>query len=165
MRALGTALSLSDQPCFCKSPSPKTFSAGWLLGCHLEAWAEGQTCPAVKLTMVPSGPWTNQGSPLLEKAMGTSLHKGGWVSSFGLLRRDCNRLHACPLPCLSCCLRQRPSFLTPPRGIYCDSKTSTKSKAKGSPPPILTNTGPHMVTPSGHGPWFNTYMAFDTWSQ
>lgn len=141
------------------------FSAGWLLGCHLEAWAEGQTCPAVKLTMVPSGPWTNQGSPLLEKAMGTSLHKGGWVSSVGLLRRDGNRLHACPLPCLSCCLVKGPHFSPLPEAFTVTVKPAQNPRPKEVPPPILTNTGPHMVTPSGHGPWFNTYMAFDTWSQ
>lgn len=143
MRALGTALSPSDEPCFCKRPSPKTN-----IQCRVAVRvppggmgrrADTSCSQADHGQSVPSGPWTNQGSPPLEEAMGTSLHKGGWVlpalTAFGLLRRDGNRLHACPLPCLSCCLRQRPSFLTPPRGIYYDSKTSTKSKAKGSLPP------------------------------
>lgn len=162
LKALGTTLSPSDQLCFCKCPSPKTN-----VQCRVTVrvppggMGRGQTCPAVKLTMVNQcqvDPGQTRVLHLLRRPcdLGCTREAGFLpaLTAFGLLRRDGNKLHLRPLPCLSCCLPQRPSFPISPRGIYCDSKISTKSKAKGSPPPhTLTNTGAHTITPSRHGPW------------
>lgn len=122
------------------------FSTGQLLGSHLEARAEGQTHPTVKLTMVNQcqvDPGQTLDRVLRRPCELVCTREAGFLpalAAVGLPRRDGNKLHSCPLPCLSCCLRQRPAFLTPPRGIHCDSKTSTKSKAKGS------HTHTHLLT-------------------